>query len=531
MNTVFRHFFALLFPASFLLRLDAAVLKVPQEHRQIQQAVDRAGPGDTVLVAAGTYRESIRLKPGVTLRSVGDDGRGRLGLVRAESTRIDGAGLPANATGVRMAAGAVLDGFTVMNFGHYDDARWQHHHDTRGDEQSHEHIGVAGNAGVLVPGVSCEVRNNLVHHIGRTGIGIEGASGADVSPQVVGNVCFRNMGGGIGSMKGSTAVISNNVCFENFYAGIGHDGASPLVVSNLCFANIRAGIGISEGSCPVVRSNLCHSNRRAGIGVRTGSATRPSVEFNECRDNGMAGIGVEEEAAPVLRGNRCHGNRLAGIGLQEHASAEILQNDCFANGQAGIGLSDNSSATLRGNHLHHNATAGIGFARCAEGSALVEENRILENAKVAVGINPGWKVVFNRNELSRTEGMPPIVMIFKGSEAVFHDNTIRGGGVAGIRVAGRLQATGNRFNGLNMRPKGPPSHGVWALPGAEVVFDGNTVDGWRHAVFADRAKLVARGNQVTGFPAAAFRVRRPVAGSVVSGSRIPEGLTELLTDK
>lgn len=514
--------------------LNAAVLKVPADHAGIQRAIDRAAAGDTVLVAAGTYRESVMLKPGVILRSAGNDTRGRLGLARAEATVIDGTGLPPEATGVRMAAGAVLDGFTVANFGRYDDAKWRHHHATSGNEQAHQHIGVAGNAGVLVQGVDCEVRNNIVHHIGRSGIGIEGAPGVKVSPLVTGNVCYRNMGGGIGSMKGSTAVIANNVCFENFYAGIGHDDASPLVVSNLCHSNIRAGIGVSEGSCAIVRSNLCHSNRRAGIGVRTGENTKPLIEFNECRDNGMAGIGVEEEAAPTLRGNRCHANRLAGIGLKEHASAEILENECFANGQAGIGLSEDSTAIIRGNHLHHNKTSGIGFARCANGSALVEDNRLLENAKVAAGINPGWRVVFKRNEFSRPGGMPPLVMVFKGAVAEFANNTIRGGGVAGIRVAGKVTAVGNRFVGAKMRPVGPPNHAVWALPGAEVGFHGNEVSGWRHAVFADQAKVTARDNRVTGFSKAAFRLKKPVAGSAVTGTRLTDGTdpgAELLVEE
>jgi hypothetical protein len=513
--------------------LTAATIRVPGDSRSIQSAINQAAPGDTVLVQAGTYPESVVLKPLITLRSVGGDATGKQGLRRAETTLIDGTGLPADATGVRMAAGAVLDGFTVANFGRYDDAKWRHHDATSGNEQLHGHIGVAGNAGILVQGVDCEVRNNIVHHIGRSGIGIEGTPGKSCSPLIVANIVYRNMGGGIGSMKGSTAVISNNVCFENFYAGIGHDNASPLVVSNLCYANIRAGIGISEGACPTVRSNLCQSNRRAGIGIRTDAATRPMVEFNHCRHNQMAGIGVEEEAFPTLRGNRCHDNGLTGIGLKEHASATILQNECFANGQSGIGLSENSSATIRGNHLHHNQASGIGFAKCTKGKAVIEDNRLLENAKVAAGVNAGWTVDFRNNEFSRTGGMPPIIMVFSGSKVAFTGNIIRGSGVAGIRASGSVRATGNRFEGTKMRPVGPPNYAVWALPGSEIEFSDNTVTGWRHAIFADRAKIIASGNKVTGFSKVAFRLKQPVANSKVSGNRIPAEntrLKELLID-
>ncbi|MGW1273470.1 right-handed parallel beta-helix repeat-containing protein, partial [Streptomyces sp. NPDC002491] len=40
--------------------------------QSIQRAVDAAAPGDTVLVAFGTYRESVTVKtPGLTLRGMG----------------------------------------------------------------------------------------------------------------------------------------------------------------------------------------------------------------------------------------------------------------------------------------------------------------------------------------------------------------------------------------------------------------------------------------------------------------------------
>ena len=127
--------------------------------------------------------------------------------------------------GVLMAEGAVLDGFTITGVGRYDEAKWKKHHATQGNDQKHEHIGEPGTTGIEVRH-TCVVENNIVHHIGYTGIGITGAKGRKVSPRIMANICYRNMGGGIGSMRGSTAVIEANICFENFYAGIGHNGAA-----------------------------------------------------------------------------------------------------------------------------------------------------------------------------------------------------------------------------------------------------------------------------------------------------------------
>ena len=73
--------------ASFFVAtsLWADTIRVPQDHETIQAAIDAAKAGDTVVVGAGTYRERLRLKPGVTVKSAGDDAKGKLGLKRAET--------------------------------------------------------------------------------------------------------------------------------------------------------------------------------------------------------------------------------------------------------------------------------------------------------------------------------------------------------------------------------------------------------------------------------------------------------------
>ena len=509
----------------------AAELRVPEGFPTIQTAVDAAKSGDVVLVQAGTYRERVRLKERVTLRSAGTDAPGKLGLARAEATIIDGTGKPETSPGVAMAEGAVLNGFTVTGIGRYDDAEWQRHFNTRGNEQPHEHIGAPGVAGISIQGVNCEVRQNIVHHVGYTGIAITGVDGRVCSPLVVSNVCHRNMGGGIGSMNGSRATIRGNLCFENFYAGIGHENASPLVELNRCHGNIRAGIGISEGASPTVRSNVCYLNRRAGIGVRTGSTTRPVIERNECRENGMAGIGVEEEAEPTLRFNRCFRNLLAGIGARDHARPLILGNECFENGEAGIGLMTGRNTQVVSNYCHLNKSAGIGLAGGSTNSADLIANRLVENATVAVGVNAGWSVSLTDNLLVRTNGMPPLVMVAAGASAKFTNNTLRGGGVAAIRTAGKTIVTDNRIEGTQLRRGGPPNFGIWALPGAHVEMTGNTVTGWRHALAADGASVNARQNKVQDAITTAFRVRgnpanTSVTDNVVTGTGVKELLQE-----
>lgn len=518
----------------------AKEIAVPEQHKTIQAALDAASTGDIILVDPGTYHERLVLKRGITLKSAGDDTQGKLGLLRAEKTIINGGGKQGEGPGVELAEKAVLDGFTITNVGFYDDAKWKKHHATQGNLQSYEHIGAPGVAGIAITGIStCTVINNIVHHIGYTGIAITGNPSKQVSPRVIRNFSYRNMGGGIGSMKKSTAFISENTCFENFYAGIGHDDASPLVTKNICYSNIRAGIGISENACPIVRGNRCYKNRRAGIGTRTGSMTKPVIEDNDCYQNDMAGIGNEEYVEPTIRNNRCYENKLAGIGSRDHARPKIINNrcyrnldagigseggavaliegnECYENARAGIGQRGDAQTTLIGNHCHHNKTTGIGFDTCKTGQATMRDNKIIDNALVAVGIHAGWTVHLSNNILSRKGGLPPIAMVFKGATATFDNNTIHGEGVAGIRVGGIVVATGNRFNGIAIRKAGPPNFGVWALAGSKVTLSNNQFTTWRHALVASEASVTVNRNTIRDFHKTALVINNVPQGANVS---------------
>lgn len=496
----------------------ADTLHVPDEHVTIQAAIDAASTGDTVLVKPGIYKERIRIKDGVIVSSEGGDTKGKLGLKRAETTIIDGGGANGKSAGVTMGEGSVLDGFAVTNVGLYDEAEWERHHATQGKDQAHEHIGQPGTPGIGVVGVNCTIRNNIVHHIGYTGIAIQSVDGKNCTPLVHRNICYRNMGGGIGSMKKSTAVIEENTCFQNFYAGIGHDDASPTVLNNDCYENIRAGIGISEGACPIVRGNKCYRNRRAGIGSRTSAATRPIIEDNDCYENDMAGIGADEHASPIIRSNRCFRNKLAGIGARTHANPTIIGNECYENDKVGIGQESDAVTMLIGNHCHHNKEAGIGFAPCESGRSVVLRNRVIDNAKVAIGINPGWQVSLSENELSREGGMPPIVMVFAGADVTLTDNVLRGGGVAGIRAAGKVRAFHNKFVGTSLRKAGPPNFAVWALPGADITMTSNSAQGWRHALHASESTVHVINNTVSNFHTAAFVIQKSVVPASVFGN-------------
>lgn len=522
----------------------AATIHVPRDHKTIQAAIDAASPGDIVLVSPGTYNERLQLTSRITIRSAGDQSMGKLGLARAEAAIIDGGGVAAKGSAVTMAESSVLDGFTITRVGSFNQKEYDEHHATRGENLPDDRgaVGAADNFPALsIPAVTALVQNNIVCDNGHAGIGCVGAEGKRNASLILNNIVYRNMGGGIGIADGAAPTVQGNRCFNNLRGGIGNRRSSGLILGNECFDNVRAGIGVREGATPTIRGNKCHKNRRAGIGCRM-EGTSPVIEDNDCYDNGMAGIGSRDFASPLIRRNRCYNNALAGIGTRDGAApvivdnkcygnkeagigtqlggrAFIARNECYENEQAGIGQRSDAETILEGNHVHHNKAAGIGFEDAKAGKATVLNNKVHDNGTVAIGIHSGWKVRLSGNDLSRKDGLPPVVMVFKDAEACFTDNVITGSGVAGIRTEGVVRIIGNRFVCPAVRKGGgPPQSAVWGLPGSRIEFSDNTVDGWRQALTCDKSTVTASNNRIANYWQVGMQITHPEQTAVVTGN-------------
>ena len=469
----------------------AATRRVPQDNQTLQAAIDAAQAGDTILVGPGTYRERIRLKPGITLRSVGDNAIGEETLKRTESTIIDGGGDASDSPGVTMAENCTLDGFTITNIGIYDEAVWQRHYQTHGEDLRDDEGSVQAEGtvpAIRIQGVSCTVAHCRVHHNGDVGIAIIGQDGLSANALIHNNLSYRNLGGGIGIAAGAAPIVRNNVCRENLRAGIGCRQANPVIVGNECYHNVRAGIGCREGARPVIRDNKCYQNRRAGIGIRM-AGTAPVVENNQCDENEMAGIGCRDGASPTLRNNVCRRNKMAGIGSRNGARPLIIHNQCRENKMAGIGIQ-------------------------AEASALIQSNVCLDNQLVAIGVIGKSNATIIDNELSRSGGMPPLIAVRDDSNATIQANRFKGGGVAALLVQGQATICKNDFVGNGAKQ----GNAIWVWEDSTVSIINNSFHGYRTSVDARKAVVTVLTNTIKQFQGAAIVVKSSQAPAHISAN-------------
>lgn len=92
-----------LYLALALSEAHGATLRVPEDHRSIQEAVNAAAPGDTVLVNDGEYRENVSISKPVVLKSAnGPDATITEAAVEAEPV-----------FNVSNASAVTLEGFTA----------------------------------------------------------------------------------------------------------------------------------------------------------------------------------------------------------------------------------------------------------------------------------------------------------------------------------------------------------------------------------------------------------------------------------
>ena len=202
----------------------ADTINVPADQPTIQVGITAANPGDTVLVAPGTYTENIDFfGKDITVTSSGG----------ADVTVIDGgqAGSVATfASGETVAA--VLEGFTLRNGSSFFDG-----------------------GGVAVRNSSPTIRNNLIiDNFGCDGIGVLlNFSSAVVEKNVIDhnvrNGCSGGNGGGgilvlgVGNAEILDNVISNNVITSGNGGGMTLFAAgTPTIRGNLIAGNSASGV-------------------------------------------------------------------------------------------------------------------------------------------------------------------------------------------------------------------------------------------------------------------------------------------------
>ncbi|MFE4799116.1 right-handed parallel beta-helix repeat-containing protein [Streptomyces sp. NPDC056708] len=311
-----------------------SVLRVPQDFRSVQQAVDAAREGETVLIGPGVYRESVRVtRPRVVLR-----GTDRNKVVFDGGVRL--------ANGITVTgAGSVVENLTVHGylangvlFTGVTDERLQQR-------------GAGGSAyDPLDTTRFPPVRGFRATRVTSYNNGLYGIYAFDARDGVIEDSYasgHADSGIYVGQCKPCATVVRGNTVERNA-VGIELTNASDgLSVLGNRVARNRVGVTVNsndlEALAPqhgaVIAGNVVADNNAAdtpeqadggfGIGIGIGGGTANRVQRNLVRGNRAAGVIVTDPPGHPASGNRVEGNRATGNGI-DLVLASVDPGNCFA---------------------------------------------------------------------------------------------------------------------------------------------------------------------------------------------------------
>ncbi len=254
----------------------------------IQDAIDNASAGDTILVHKGTYYENVVIDKSLSL--IGED---------PNSTVIDG-----NKTGstilIIYAGNVSVSRFTIMNSG---------------------------------------------PQIFDCGISIEYTSNAGISSNVI-----TSNNDGISLRYSANCVLSNNTIYSNDYDGLSlYYSGNNTLANNTLYLNEMHGINLQSSSDNIISSNTLRSNENYGMNLQHSSnnkVTRNTLSLSEsgialyyCTNNTFSsnvvsscsqGIRFHTSSYNAIIGNTITGNAI-GLSLMLRSSNNTVYHNDFHN--------------------------------------------------------------------------------------------------------------------------------------------------------------------------------------------------------
>ncbi|MFH1725372.1 MAG: NosD domain-containing protein [Elusimicrobiota bacterium] len=244
----------------------AETLHVPADYATIQTAIDAARQHDTVLVAPGTYTESITLKPDVAVRGSG----AQRTTIRSDGTLRD---YWKRTCAVIGANGGAISGFTITG-GETAVYMWGH------SPVITRNVIEGSVAGIAMLFAAPTIADNII-----TGAQARGIYGWQSPAKIVNNV-ITGSAAGIANARSAPA-IANNIIAGNAI-GILNEDSSPIIGFNDLWDN-ETNIDDRDSSFPKLGANifedpLFENPAKGDYRLRTGS---PCIDAGT---NGAPGI-------------------------------------------------------------------------------------------------------------------------------------------------------------------------------------------------------------------------------------------------
>jgi parallel beta-helix repeat protein len=328
----------------------------------IQEGVDDAADGDTVIVYAGEYVENVDVNKSIMLEGEGAD------VVTVWAADAEDHVFTVTASWVN------ISGFTATG------ATTTHYY----------------NAGICLNGVDhCNIFENIASN-NEIGINLRNSKNNTLTGNTANS---NNRGSGISLVyDSSNNTLTNNNASDNEQGIYLWNSKNNTLTGNTANSNRWYGIGMWDSSNSTLTGNTANSNNECGIhlgcssnyntltnniansnncdGILLSYSSNSTLTNNTANSNSMSGINLQFLSNNTLTSNTANSNDVYGIRLWNSKNNTLTSNTANSNNRDGINLLDSKNNTLTSNTANSNNDYGINLYYSSNNNTLYHNNLI-----------------------------------------------------------------------------------------------------------------------------------------------------------
>ncbi|HIH92940.1 TPA: hypothetical protein HA338_02505 [Methanosarcina acetivorans] len=282
------------------------------DYTSIQEAIDNATSGDTILVYPGTYEENVNVNKELAIKSY--SGNSDETIIRAASSKGDVFHVTANSV--------TINGLQITG--------------AKTDEYGED----------------------------KTGIYLENVSKALISGNNISSNSF-----GVYLLDSSNNTLANNSVSMSRIGVLLWNSSNNRLNNNILNLNNHYGILLYEFSSNNELSNNTANWTYAGFGIELFFSYNNTL-VNNTASNNRIGISLIETGYDYLINNSASSNDWSGINLQSSNNNSLLNNVANSNNISGIFLIDSSGNILDSNYASNNTGYGININNSSRNNIL-----------------------------------------------------------------------------------------------------------------------------------------------------------------